>query len=167
MTFEFKPVDLPALVTNVANGFHALIEERDFTLRTVVADAPISIVLDAAKMQQVLRNLLSNAIKFSPQGGIIELRMHCLEEKAVVAVADQGAGIPPAELDMIFGKFMQSSTTKSGAGGTGLGLAICREIVAAHRGRIWAENRPEGGAVFTFEMPLRAVISQEMPPTPV
>ncbi len=74
----------------------------------------------------------------------------------MVAVADQGAGIPQAELDMIFGKFMQSSTTKSGAGGTGLGLAICREIVAAHRGRIWAENRSEGGALFAFEPLLRA-----------
>jgi signal transduction histidine kinase len=54
----------------------------------------------------------------------------------------------------VFDKFVQSSKTKTGAGGTGLGLAICHEIVAAHKGRIWAENGPVGGAVFSFEIPL-------------
>jgi len=54
----------------------------------------------------------------------------------------------------VFDKFVQSSKTKTGAGGTGLGLAICHEIITAHKGRIWAENRPEGGAMFSFEIPL-------------
>jgi signal transduction histidine kinase len=71
-----------------------------------------------------------------------------------VSVLDQGPGIPPDELEAVFDKFVQSSKTKTGAGGTGLGLAICREIIAAHKGRIWAENRPGGGAVFSFEIPL-------------
>lgn len=54
---------------------------------------------------------------------------------------------------LIFSKFSRSSKTKTGAGGTGLGLAICREIVKAHNGNIWAENRPEGGAVFNVLLP--------------
>jgi signal transduction histidine kinase len=53
--------------------------------------------------------------------------------------------IAEEELDTIFDKFVQSRRTKTGAGGTGLGLAICREIIAAHHGRVWAQNRPEGG----------------------
>ncbi len=53
--------------------------------------------------------------------------------------------------------------TKTGAGGTGLGLAICHEIIAAHRGRIWAENRPEGGTTFSFEIPLSLNTSAEKP----
>ena len=63
-------------------------------------------------------------------------------------------GIPPAELEKIFEEFVQSSATQKGAGGTGLGLAISRQIAAAHKGRIWAENRAQGGAVFFFEIPL-------------
>ena len=58
------------------------------------------------------------------------------------------------ELEKIFEEFVQSSTTKTGAGGTGLGLAISRQIAAAHKGRIWAENQAQGGAVFFFEIPL-------------
>ncbi len=72
----------------------------------------------------------------------------------VVAVRDQGIGIPEEELDAIFDKFVQSSHTTNGAGGTGLGLAICHEMVTAHGGRIWAENGLEGGAVLTFTIPL-------------
>ena len=71
-----------------------------------------------------------------------------------MAIADQGVGIAEEELDTIFDKFIQSRRTKTGAGGTGLGLSICREIMAAHQGRVWAENRPAGGAVFTVELPL-------------
>ncbi len=70
-----------------------------------------------------------------------------------LSVADQGVGIPEDELDFIFGKFTQSSKTKTGAGGTGLGLAICREIVKAHGGRIWAENNKSGGSMFSFMLP--------------
>lgn len=67
-----------------------------------------------------------------------------------VSVTDTGVGIPPGELESIFEKFVQSSRTRSNAGGTGLGLSICREIVEAHGGRIWAENRAGGGSCFAF-----------------
>ena len=69
-------------------------------------------------------------------------------------VQDEGIGIPDDELELVFDKFVQSSKTKTGAGGTGLGLAICNEIIQAHGGTIWAENRPAGGASFTFLLPL-------------
>ena len=69
-------------------------------------------------------------------------------------VQDQGMGIPEEELLAVFDKFVQSSITSTGAGGTGLGLSICHEIITAHQGHIWAENVPEGGAVFSFELPL-------------
>jgi len=69
-------------------------------------------------------------------------------------VADHGPGIPEEELEDVFGKFVQSSRTKTGAGGTGLGLAICRQIVMAHGGTISAANRTEGGAIFEVLMPM-------------
>jgi signal transduction histidine kinase len=71
-----------------------------------------------------------------------------------VVVEDSGSGIPEKDLELIFEKFVQGGKIQSHAGGTGLGLAICREIVQAHGGRIWAENRAEGGARIALEMPL-------------
>jgi signal transduction histidine kinase len=112
------------------------------------------VALDVEKIKQVLRNLLDNAIKFSPEGGTIDVAVCRVAGSVRVSVRDQGPGIPQDELETVFDKFIQSSKTKTGAGGTGLGLAICHEIVTAHKGRIWAENRPEGGAVFSFEIPL-------------
>ncbi len=73
-----------------------------------------------------------------------------------LTVQDQGPGIPPDELEAIFDKFIQASSTKTGAGGTGLGLAISREIIDAHGGRIWAANASEVGTIFTIEIPALA-----------
>ncbi|MBW7568912.1 PAS domain S-box protein [Chromobacterium subtsugae] len=113
--------------------------------------------IDPFRIGQVIRNLLSNAVKFSPAGS--EIRVRALldeqdgQEWAHVSVADSGPGIPEKELETIFDKFIQSSTTKTGAGGTGLGLAISREIIHAHHGRIIADNLPDSGAIFTFSIP--------------
>jgi signal transduction histidine kinase len=112
------------------------------------------VILDADKIKQVLRNLLDNAIKFSPERGIIDVTTCRTEGLVKVSVSDQGPGIPQDELEAVFDKFIQSSKTDTGAGGTGLGLAICHEIITAHKGRIWAENQPEGGVTLSFEIPV-------------
>ncbi|WP_143301470.1 response regulator, partial [Candidatus Entotheonella palauensis] len=154
-TFELK--DLKNLVTHVTEEFDAWCTERALTIEVLVAEALPKVSLDDEKIRQVFRNLLSNAIKFSPDGSVITCRLYneCEAERVVVTISDEGGGIPENERNLIFDKFAQSSKTRTGAGGTGLGLAICREIVAAHTGRIWAENRPEGGAVFGVELPVR------------
>ena len=69
-------------------------------------------------------------------------------------MTDQGVGIPEDELETVFAPFVQSSHTITAAGGTGLGLSICREIIHGHRGSIMAFNNPEGGARFTFVLPV-------------
>ena len=103
---------------------------------------------------QVLRNLLSNAVKFSNNGSKVWLKIEKQEGAIQVSVKNEGLGIPDGELEMIFDKFIQSTKTQTGAEGTGLELSICREIIAAHQGHIWAENNPEGGAVFSFLIPI-------------
>jgi signal transduction histidine kinase len=70
-----------------------------------------------------------------------------------VFVQDSGAGIPQDELESVFDRFSQASTTRSGSGGTGLGLPLCREIVGAHGGRIWAERCAPTGTRMIFEIP--------------
>jgi two-component system sensor histidine kinase KdpD len=69
-----------------------------------------------------------------------------------VEVADRGPGIPPDDLERVFEKFYHAKGSK----GAGLGLAICRAILSAHGGRVWAENREDGGAVFKFSLPLES-----------
>ena len=152
--FTFKPTDLGALVSSVTNELDTLLSERNLSIRDEGSKFAGEVTIDADKIKQVLRNLFNNAIKYSPEGGIIDVDICRVDGSVRVSVSDRGPGIPKDELDAVFDKFVQSSKTKTGAGGTGLGLSICHEIIAAHSGRIWAENRQDGGAVFSFEIPL-------------
>jgi two-component system sensor histidine kinase KdpD len=99
----------------------------------------------------VLVNLLDNAIKYTPPETPIELSAHVKDKEIIVEIADRGAGIPAGEEEKIFDKFVRGTAT---GGGIGLGLTICRAIIQAHGGRIKAENRRDGGAVFSFSLPL-------------
>lgn len=113
---------------------------------------------DPARIAQVLTNVLGNAVKFSSPGGVVTISLGQRtgpdgRPLAEVVVADNGIGIPADEREAIFDKFVQSSTTRTGAGGTGLGLAISRELVHAHGGDIRAEGNPGGGTRFIFTLP--------------
>jgi len=153
--FEFAATGLRALLRQVSEEFVALAGEKRLVIAVAAGEGEeeIEATLDREKTKQVVRNLLGNAVKFSPQGATIRVDLEADEDDLRIAVLDEGPGIPEAEVESIFEKFLQSSRTKTGAGGTGLGLAICREIVAAHGGEIHAENRPEGGAAVWFRMP--------------
>ncbi len=154
MTFDIQPHDIRLLCLTVADEFQALLSEQLISFCTDLPTLPICADVDAPGLSQIIRNLLSNAVKFSSPGGTIRIGLASDEETLRLWVQDGGIGIPPDELELIFDKFSQSSSTQTGAGGTGLGLAISRQIVAAHHGRIWAENHTDGGALFTVELPL-------------
>ncbi|MBI2457260.1 MAG: sensor histidine kinase KdpD [candidate division NC10 bacterium] len=115
------------------------------------AELPL-VPMDDVLMEQVLINLLDNAIKHTPDGSPIELAAMADGEAVTVEVADIGPGLPTGDEQRIFQKFARGQPATSR--GAGLGLAICQGIVEAHGGRIWAENRPGGGAVFRFTIPL-------------
>jgi signal transduction histidine kinase len=120
-----------------------------------VGRAEGSVLADADRVVQTLINLVGNAVKFSPPGS--EVVMSAVPEADAVTfrVVDQGRGIPPARLEVIFERFEQvDSSDAREKGGTGLGLAISRSIVERLGGRIWAENNPDGGATFAFTLPV-------------
>jgi PAS domain S-box-containing protein len=154
MTVAFRSDDLGQLTTSVVEEFRAWADERKLTLDWDRPSDQIEAVVDTEKIKQVLRNLLSNAVKFSPEGSTISIAVRVQDRCARIAVRDEGPGIPEAERERVFDKFIQSSTTQTTAGGTGLGLAICREILTLHQGCIWVENGSDGGSVFVFEFPL-------------
>ena len=111
----------------------------------------VVLLLDAAKMRQVIDNLLSNAVKYSPPGSAITVTLTVDAARGVCtfAVQDQGPGIPAGEHDRLFKDFSRLSAQPTGGEkSTGLGLAICRKIVDAHHGAITAENLPAGGCEF-------------------
>lgn len=107
--------------------------------------------IDSVLFGQVLVNLLENALKYSPPGSPLEVTGSHDGNEVVVSVADRGPGIPPGDEARIFDKFQRSAAGR-GVRGVGLGLSICRAIVGAHGGRIWAENREGGGAVFRLTL---------------
>ncbi|SPQ01495.1 fused sensory histidine kinase in two-component regulatory system with KdpE: signal sensing protein; sensory histidine kinase [Candidatus Sulfobium mesophilum] len=120
-------------------------------VRTILPEDLPLISFDPLLIEQVLVNLLDNAIKYTPPETPIELSAHVKDKEIIVEIADRGAGIPTGEEEKIFDKFVRGTAT---GGGIGLGLTICRAIIQAHGGRIKAENRRDGGAVFSFSLPL-------------
>jgi PAS domain S-box-containing protein len=122
----------------------------------VRAPAPVTVLGDAGRLQQVMWNLLSNAVKFTPPGGRVSIDVSSRNGNAVVDVADSGIGIPKAFLPFVFDKFRQAdgSFTRQ-HGGLGLGLAIARHLVELHGGSIQAHSEGEGaGASFSVSLPL-------------
>ncbi len=115
----------------------------------VPPDLPL-VQMDFGLMEQVLVNLLDNACSYSPAGAPIVIEACIQESKLVIAVTDDGNGIPPEDLERIFDKFYR--VPGSAAGGTGLGLSISRGLVEAHGGTLVADNAPSAGARFTITL---------------
>lgn len=121
-------------------------------VRVQLANLPpsVQLMLDPARMRRVFFNLVSNAMDAMREGGIITLRFESDQDGVVTEIEDTGPGIPSEVLDKLFQVFV----THGKEHGTGLGLSICKRIVENHGGIIWARNKPEGGAVFGFKLPL-------------
>jgi len=109
---------------------------------------------DPAKLHDIVRNLVENAVNYSPEGA--EVRLGAAQENGsyTITVADSGPGIPNEDLTRVFERFYRVDKSRSRPGGTGLGLAIVKHLVELHGGEAIAENRTEGGAVFTIKLPV-------------
>jgi signal transduction histidine kinase len=107
------------------------------------------------KIERVLANLIANALRHTPVDGSVAVRVEQLAHDVHVHVEDSGTGLQPDASARMFDRFWRADRARSGTG-AGLGLAIARGLVEAHGGRIWAENRPQGGARVSFSLP-RAV----------
>ena len=126
---------------------HIVIPRSDEGLPLVLADGVL--------IEQVLINLLENAAHYTQEGSIITISANQKGADILVRVQDNGPGIAAGNEKKIFDKFYSISRNDV-AKGTGLGLAICASILKAHKGDIWAENLPQGGACFSFTLPIAA-----------
>jgi two-component system sensor histidine kinase KdpD len=140
---------LEEIIGGVLNRFSEKLKDHTISI-DLPSDVPL-VPFDPLLIEQVLMNLLENAVKYTPRGSLLELNASVKGENLQIELADRGPGITSGEEKRIFEKFVRGSVSK---GGIGLGLTICKAIIDAHGGHIWAENRPGGGAVFRFTVPL-------------
>jgi len=117
------------------------------------SDMPL-VKFDGILIEQVLINLLENVLKYTPENSPIDIFTYVDNRLIMIEVADRGSGLKDDEKIRVFDKFYRGSAAVKGLRGAGLGLAICRAVVEAHGGRIWEENRLDGGARFIFTIPL-------------
>lgn len=110
--------------------------------------------IDGLLIEQVFINLIENALEYAPGQTPIEISARADRQAVTVEVADRGPGLPQGDEALVFEKFYRTPHQAPGAG-AGLGLTISRGIIAGHGGRIWADNRPGGGAAFRFTLPLQ------------
>ncbi len=152
-----KPLRMPELLQKAAESVDPQYIQKGVTLiRQWPADLPL-IQGDSDRLQQVLINLLSNACQYTPTGGEVRLRAQVQKDEVVIAVMDNGIGIPPEHLPHIFTRFyrVDKSRSRQEGGGSGIGLTIARHLVEAHGGRIWAESAGVGkGSTFAFVLPI-------------
>ncbi len=154
LKLNLAPMEIAGLVQKLVDEFRMQTDRHTFEV-DFPPDFP-AVWVDYERIRMVLSNLLSNAIKYSPQGGVIRVGGWVEIERAVVYVADQGIGIPAAEVPQIFERFYRVDNRLSRTtAGAGLGLYLCKSIVEAHGGEIWVRSEPGQGSTFFFSLPRR------------
>ena len=150
---ERSPCQIDSLLTQARERFSGPAEEQGLALEVdCAADLP-TVQLDRLQIERVLDNLLANALRHSHPGGTVRMRAMMQDERLLIAVEDQGEGVPYGQQARIFEPFVQIGASR---GGVGLGLALCREIVQLHGGQITLHSHPGEGAHFQLLLPVAA-----------
>ncbi|MBZ5658378.1 MAG: hypothetical protein LAO56_24240 [Acidobacteriia bacterium] len=147
-----RQVSVAKLIRPAVDRLKSLLDGRPLEIEVQEDISMVS--ADPDMIGLALRQLLGNAVKYSPHGSTIAISATQTEGIVTVRVRDQGPGIPQDEIESIFERFYRGSRTRDSVAGTGMGLSVARDIINAHQGRLWAENRPEGGAQFSFSLPI-------------
>ncbi len=157
------PNDLEEVVRSAVTLFRFNAAQKEIKIQLKDQGRLPNIPFDQRQIRRVIDNLLSNAIKFSPPQRSVEINLHNGGNTLRCEVADEGPGIPEDEVPNIFLEFGTTSVKPTGGEmSTGLGLSICKKIVESHGGEISFRNRPEGGCLFAFTLPLQAPVEDEI-----
>ena len=159
---DLEWVNFNDFVSHVLNRFDMMIktdeknkkQSKKYSIKREFSGQDLWVEIDTDKMMQVIDNIMNNAIKYSPDGGVITVRLLQANKHIILSISDQGLGIPRKDLTKIFDRFYRVDKARSRKqGGTGLGLAISKEIVEAHHGRIWADSAEGEGSTFYISIP--------------
>jgi two-component system, NarL family, sensor kinase len=146
LSIELVPVDLRSLIADTITALTALAQARQIYLKLSSQGQNFCVQGDALQLRRVFENLLINAINHAPRGTQVEVVLETVGHEQQVQVRDCGPGIAAHELPNLFERFYQGYSNRQ-AKGSGLGLYLSRQIVEAHRGKIWAESRQSQGQV--------------------
>ncbi len=160
VTLQRQRLDLRPLLESVVEA--AAVEAAGHRLRLSLPAEPAFVMGDSTRLEQVFGNLLNNAIKYTQHGGSIEIGLALQAEAVVVAVRDDGAGIPPVVLGRVFDMFAQVDRTLDRAqGGLGIGLALVRKLLDLHGGTVEASSEgADRGSTFTVRLPRLAGVAE-------
>ena len=168
MDLHLEEVDAPEIVGGVVATVQPLAERKHIAVEAL-SDDGIRLTADAGKVKQILYNLLSNAIKFTPEGGLVRVRVQtsAAGEAVRFSVTDTGIGIAEEDQERVFHEFQQVDGAASRHyEGTGLGLALTRRFAELHGGRVWLESRLGHGSTFHVELPSQP-LRREHPVSPL
>lgn len=147
-----RVVDLRLAAERSRDMLEPLLEDRGVTLE--IRGDSVKVLGDIDRLQQIVTNLVDNASRIVGTGGHVWVDLSTVDDKVVFQVADDGPGIPEADLPRLFDRFYRADSSRARSmGGAGLGLAIVKAIASAHGGQIEAANRDQGGSVFTVTLP--------------
>ena len=154
LTLELRDAAVGTLVRSCLRGLEAEAHARGVTITAETDGEDTSVRCAPEKVERVLFNLLTNALRHTPFDGTVAVVVEPMDREVLLSVEDTGEGLPAGGSQRLFERFWRGDPARSkGNGGSGLGLAIARGLVEAQGGRIWAENRPEGGARISFTLP--------------
>ena len=155
LKLEPKETDLISLLQKNIELNRLLLEQKQIRIFFVAEEDIPQVLVDPAKIEQVLNNLNSNAGKFAAPNTTVEVRAHKSNREVLISVKDEGQGIPADEIDRLFIPFENLSVKSTGGEpSTGLGLAIVKRVVEGHKGRIWVQSEVGVGSTFSFSLPL-------------
>jgi signal transduction histidine kinase/CheY-like chemotaxis protein len=166
LKLEMRPINLGEILQNVYNSQKPSAEARGIRLEYVPASENVEVFGDSVRLQQVFTNLLTNAIKFTEEGGSVSIGVNVSDDGAAsVVIRDNGRGMSPELLPLIFRQFAQGSEKISGnRGGLGLGLSIVKTLVEKHAGTVVAHSEGPGkGSEFTVTLPILPVNTETTP----
>jgi len=151
LPLRFQPLRLDAVLRDVIMRIRSRQKELEVSMELQTVP-PIS--GDGVRLAQVFENLFTNAIKYAPGSPLVVL-LNQVDDNILISFIDHGPGIPKESLPLIFERFYRVRGEKT-VTGTGLGLYICKQIILAHRGKIWAESTPGQGTTFFIELPINS-----------
>lgn len=148
LVMNLEPTELAGLVSEVVERTTSA---RDRSRVLLDLECPVMVMADPSRLERVVANLLSNALKYSPRGSDVMVRLDVADEVACVSVIDQGPGLAPDEVSVVFDKYRRTRSAR-GREGTGLGLFVSKKIIEAHAGRIGVDSVFGKGSRFHFEL---------------